>query len=238
MKTGDGQSGIDSRLRTGHRERLRQRMSREGWDALRPSEMVELVLYHAGPRQDLSGVSRRLVDQFETVGGVFNASEAALLTVPGVTPRIAGWILLTGALMRAYRDEQGAGSLRLSCRREVTALLDFLGPVRGKIRVLYADYNYNFITWMEEDVCETWWEAPVVRRMMTEAIGNGARYLYLVIPDREARRAMSQEDRQHLSAVETALNAAELVLVDCLLEEREGFFSVKKDEIPVNTSEI
>ena len=43
----------------GHRQRLRQRVEREGWDALRPHEMVELVLNRAVPRQNLSDVARR-----------------------------------------------------------------------------------------------------------------------------------------------------------------------------------
>ena len=48
----------------GHRQRLRQRMEREGWDALRPHEMVELVLNHAVPRQNLSDLARALVERF------------------------------------------------------------------------------------------------------------------------------------------------------------------------------
>ena len=58
-------------------------MEREGWDALKPYEMVELVLYHAVPRQDLSDVARLLVDRFGSVGGVFGATEAQLMEVPG-----------------------------------------------------------------------------------------------------------------------------------------------------------
>ena len=58
-------------LYEGHRNRLRTRLEREGWNALKPYEMVEVVLCHAMPRQDLSAVSRLLVDRFGSVGGVF-----------------------------------------------------------------------------------------------------------------------------------------------------------------------
>ena len=33
----------------GHRNRLRLRLERDGWDALKPYEMVEIVLCHAMP---------------------------------------------------------------------------------------------------------------------------------------------------------------------------------------------
>ena len=39
-------------------------MEREGWDALKPHEMVELALYPAVPRQDLTDIARLLVDRF------------------------------------------------------------------------------------------------------------------------------------------------------------------------------
>ena len=97
----------------GHRERLRRRMEREGWDALRPHEMVELVLYHAVPRQDLSDISRVLVDRFGSVGGVFRASREELLAVDGVTPTLADCLLTTGRLMRAYYDMHAQRGIQL-----------------------------------------------------------------------------------------------------------------------------
>ena len=41
------------------------RMELEGWDALKPHEMVELVLYHAVPRQDFSDAARALIENTE-----------------------------------------------------------------------------------------------------------------------------------------------------------------------------
>ncbi len=203
----------------GHRRRLRRRMESEGWNALKPYEMVELLLYPANPRQDLSDLARRLVNCFGAVGDVFCASLEQLQKVPGMTDTLAEWIVLTGDLMRAYSDMRVVRDIRLSCYREV---LDFLGS-RLSMRegvgmwVLYADFDFNFITFGEYEDGARWWRAPNVHRMLKEALGNGARYVYLVIRRPDARADMDGEEMARLEAISATLRAAKMDLVDCLL---------------------
>jgi len=212
----------------GHRERLRQRMEREGWDSLKPYEMLELVLYHAVPRQDLSNVARLLVDRFGSVGGVFAAPREQLLAVPGMTPVLAEWIVITSDLMRAYRDLHAVSDIRLSCYQEVLAFLEpRIDPEsRAGLWVLYADFNFNLITFTDLWEAGQWWDAANARRMMMEAIGNGARYVYLVIWVDGAPAGMNREEASRLESIASVLRAADLDLVDCVLVGREGVYSM------------
>lgn len=203
----------------GHRERLRRRMEREGWDALKPYEMVELALYHAVPRQDLSDIARLLVDSFGTVGGVFAASREQLLAVEGMTPTLAEWVGLTGELIRAYRDMNNVRDIQLGSYREV---LDFLRPCLAEHEgagawVLYADYGFNLITYTELKVATPWWEAANARRMLVEAIGNGARFVYLVLWTEDPPAGLTEAEAARIDAIAATLRAADLDLVDCLL---------------------
>lgn len=204
----------------GHRARLRQHMEREGWDALKPYEMLELVLFHAVPRQDLSDVARLLVDRFGSVGGVFSASREQLLAVPGVTERLAEWIGLTGGLVRAYYDLHAQRDIRLGCYQEA---VDFLRPRLGDAGdagqwAIYVDFDFNLITYSAFDRSRPWWDAANARRMLSEAIGNGARYVFLV-RWMEAGEALelNAEEFSRLEAIAATLRAADLDLVDCLL---------------------
>ena len=229
MKIDEAQNREGRPLWEGHRERLRRRMEREGWDALKPFEMVELVLCHAVPRQDLSDVARLLVDRFGTVGGVFGATREQLMEVPGMTATLAEWIGLTGGLIRAYRDTHSLNDIRLSCYQEVLA---FLKPRldRGDgagLWALYADFSFNLITYDELREAPKWWDAANVRRMTVEAIGNGARYLYLVLWPQGGADGMSVEDVARLNAIVATLNAADLDLVDCLLVNGGEVYSMR-----------
>ena len=194
-------------------------MEREGWDALRPHEMVELVLFRAVPRQDVSDISRLLVDRFGTVGGVFGASREQLMAVPGMTENLAEWIGLTGKLMRAYRDVQGIGVVRLSCFRELLEFVSSRLDERGdaKLWAVYSDFNFNMITYSEVREGDMWWDAANVRRMVVDAIGNGARYVYMVVWAGDGPGAMDDMDIARLESIASVFRGVELDLVDCLV---------------------
>lgn len=202
----------------GHRRRLRQRCQREGWDALRPHEMVELVLNYAVPRQNLSDVARALVERFGSVGGVFGATREQLAAVAGMTPALSEWVALTGELMRAYYDLHAETDVRLSCWQE---LLAFLRPrlreaARPGLWAIYADFDFNLITFSDLSGDGDSPDAAA-RRVLMEAIAAGARYVYLV---RFAEAGAPEPDAQalaRLEAVAGTLRAADIDLVDCVL---------------------
>ncbi len=193
-------------------------MESEGWDALKPAEMVELALYPAVPRQDLSKVARLLVDRFGSIGGVFSASREALSEVPGVTDALAEWIDLTGGLMRAYYDLQASRDIRLGCYQELLAFLKdqrFAACDVGQW-ALYADFDFNFIT-CDELGPGDWWEADNARKMVAGAIGSGARYVYLAIRRDGAPPEMGDWELARLEALAVTLRAVGMDLVDCAL---------------------
>jgi len=88
----------------GHRERLRRRAELEGFDLLREEHLVELLLFHAVPRIDVSKQAKALVDRFDTLHNILAASREALMETPGVTRSMADWIQMTAELMHAYEQ--------------------------------------------------------------------------------------------------------------------------------------
>ena len=213
----------------GHRNRLRLRLEREGWDALKPYEMVEIVLCHAMPRQDLSPVSRLLVDRFGSVGGVFRASREELVSIPGVSSGIAEWITLTGALISAYRQMHNISDIRLDCCHQVTAFLKPLLPQKQKtgMWVIYSDFNFNLITITDLQETDVWWEAENTRRMVMDAIGHDARFVYVVLWQDRPDQGMNDIEASRLNAIASVLCAAELDLVDCLLVNGTEIYSMR-----------
>lgn len=213
----------------GHRQRLRQRMEREGWDALRPHEMVELVLNYAVPRQNLSDVARALVARFGSVGGVFSADREQLLAVEGMTETLSEWVEITGGLMRAYYDIHAESDQRLSCFQEVLA---FLKPRLADASVpglwaLYADFDFNLITYSDFGSPDDCWDGATARRLMVEAINSGARYVYLVRFVDAAPPSLPQDDMPRLRALTETLCAADIDLVDCVLANGRDVSSLR-----------
>ena len=108
---------LEIKTHAGHRERLRRRALMDGAEALRPHELLELLLFYAIPRRDVNALAHELDKRFGGVCGVLAADEAALAKTPGVGARAAHWLKCVGALCDAYahlraEDRPLLGSLR------------------------------------------------------------------------------------------------------------------------------
>ena len=217
--------------REGHRERLRLRMEHEGWDALKPHEMIELVLYHVVPRQDLSGISRALTEHFGSVGSVFCATAEKLMEVDGMTKTLSDWILTTGELIRAYCDLGVEDGIRLNCCQKIFDFIDTRAPEGEEacLWVIYADFEYDLITYRNIRTSGNWWDPENLRDIVVDAVDTGARYVYFVRFLNEGCRDLGEEEKRHLESVAGMLRAVEVDFVDCVLTGNGEMHSMKAE---------
>ena len=195
-------------------------MEREGWDALKPHEMVELALYPAVPRQDLTDIARLLVDRFGSVGGVFGASREQLMAVGGMTGTAGGVDL--GSDRRA-----DARLLRHPCReRPAPVLLPggagvFEAPPGGRGGAGSVGALCRFR--LQPDYLQ---RLRLPRRLLERDRGPAhdggghqqRRALCLSGAVRRRRpAALPEGDLARLEAVAATLRAADIDLVDCVL---------------------
>ncbi len=87
----------------GHRQRLRDRFARAGFDGFAAHEALELLLTYAIPRRDTKPLAYALIDRFGSLQGVLAAAEADLCAVPGIGPSAATLIGMMLPLMRLYQ---------------------------------------------------------------------------------------------------------------------------------------
>ena len=59
---------LENSAHLGHRERLRRRALLEGAEALRPHELLELLLFYAVPRRDVNDLAHALDARFGGAG--------------------------------------------------------------------------------------------------------------------------------------------------------------------------
>lgn len=214
----------------GHRERLRLRAQTSGLASLRPHEQLELVLFYAVPRADMTDIARALLNALGSVQAVFVASEAELLAVPGVTKGIARWIMMTGELIDAYADIDRESLTRLTCFKNV---MDFLAPLRRDVPaprcwVIFTDYDDRLMTY--STVCDSlfWADPRCVREIVGEALALQARCAFLVLFTGTEVFEPDDRDREDLVDLSRTLRAVGVELMDCVLAGETGFFSMKR----------
>lgn len=69
---------------SGHRARLRQRLSDTGGDGLLDHELIEYLLALAIPRRDTKALAKLLLHEFGGIGGLMAADWQAIARVPGM----------------------------------------------------------------------------------------------------------------------------------------------------------
>ena len=72
----------------GHRNRLRERVLRNGAASLSDYELIEFLLFGARPRADVKPLAKRLLAEFGDLNGVVAASEHRLMKIAGVTDKV------------------------------------------------------------------------------------------------------------------------------------------------------
>ena len=97
----------------GHRQRLRERYARAGFDGFATHEVLELLLTYAIPRRDTKPIARALLSRFGSLAGAGGRSAGAARR-PGIGEQAATLLHMLLPLMRLYQQDQQAQTLDLS----------------------------------------------------------------------------------------------------------------------------
>ena len=125
----------------GHRDRLRERFSQGGADAMPDYELLELVLFRAIPRRDTKPIAKALITRFGTFGDVLAAPAARLKEITGVGDMVVFEMkLIQAASLRLARNTV----LSKPALTSWTALIEYCTAAmaydeREQFRLLFLD---------------------------------------------------------------------------------------------------
>lgn len=133
-------------IHKGHRERMRRKLEEHGARTFDSYELLEMLLYHAIPYKDTNPVSKKLLERFGSLKGVFNAGREELLTVDGIGETAADLILSVGEIV----NDEYVTEIPASPFDDFDAVGEFLvryfeGVKYPKIAMLVLGNNMNFI---------------------------------------------------------------------------------------------
>jgi DNA repair protein RadC len=136
---------VDDKL--GHRERLRERFSTGGAQAVQDYELIEMILFRAFPRGDTKPLAKQLMKKFGTFAEVISATPERLKEVKGVGDRAVEEIKLIKAAAERLTLRQIMAKPALTSWNGV---LDYLRMVQGfenreQFRILFLDKKNNLI---------------------------------------------------------------------------------------------
>lgn len=215
----------------GHRERLRQRLETGGLDALRPHEVLELLLGVMMPRADMSGVSRALIDRFGRVRDVLRAERRQLEGVEGMSRRLADWLLLAGETVAAYRNIDTRRQFRIW---RFADMLKYLVPLW---RAVPPPQTWVIFTGRDSCVLGTFvlgdslyiGAEEYAREILENALMLEARFAFLIGFFGIEPLELYDEEYGYLQALADMLSSIDVQLMDFVLVGEAGFVSLNME---------
>lgn len=215
-------------IHEGHRQRLKNRFRQEGLDGFEELQVLELLLFYCIPRQDTNPVAHALLDRFETLDQVLDASMEELQKVPGMGQNAATFLSLVHAVDRRYQISKEQ-HLRIfntidECGRYLWSRLKDLRYETVYLLCLDAKCKVLCCKKIGEGSVNS--AAIPVRRIVETALGANASSVVLAHNHPSGIAVPSDADKLTTRKVAAALSAVEIRLVDHIVVAEEEYVSM------------
>ena len=217
---------------SGHRERVKKEFLVRGLEGWPDHRVLELLLFYALPQRDTNGLAHELVDRFESLAGVLDASVDELCKVKGVSVHTAVLLRLISALGIQYQAERARAHPTIHSPEEAAALLSpyFFGARNEMTFVLCLNSKRQSLGIRKISEGSIYSAEINLRRIVEEAVGLRAARIYLAHNHVGSVALPSQADWQTTDTIRAALAPLGLELVDHLIFADEDFISLEQSQ--------
>lgn len=216
-------------MKEGHRERLKDTFVAGGIDPLSKYNVMEMILFYAIPRKDVTAIAHDLIDKFGSLSKVFDASIEDLMSVGGVGRHCAILIKLFPEVSRRYlEDKNGEPTLDDEASVKRYCLSIFSGETVEKAYLVCFDSRGKFI----RKVLIAQGSLTMVdfdkRRLMEAIVRHSAKSVVLVHNHPSGVTAPSRPDVESTGAIARLMQELSVDFVDHLIVADNDIFSMRQ----------
>ncbi len=92
----------DKKLHAGHRQRMKEKLFKNGIEGLDDYEVLEYFLYYSLPYVNTNEIAHKLINEFGSLNNVINAEYDRLVQVDGMGPHTASMFYFFRSLAKLY----------------------------------------------------------------------------------------------------------------------------------------
>lgn len=210
----------------GHRQRLRERMLKDGLDGFKDHELLELLLFQSVPRKDTNKLAHTLIASFGSLYNVLNAQPDELMLVKGVSQITACNIAMLKEVWRRYtRGKQEKEKRDLSSVKDIMrfAQLMIAESYAERVVVVYVDRGTKFLFSTEYAADTDAHEVHLdVKKIISDAVRIKAGGIMLFHCHTEGDCKPSTSDVRFTQKLIYALGGLEIVLLEHVIFAPNG----------------
>ena len=224
---------MDKNPHKGHRQRVKNRVLREGVDSFEDHQILELLLFYCIPMKDTNELAHQLIDRFGSLAGVLDARPEDLCAVSGITENSGILLNLIPSLARRYHQEKLKEKTILDSTTKAGeyARALFTGRLYEVFYVICMDSQnrVNHTALLHEGTIN---EAPVYPRLIVEtALRHQATSIILAHNHPGGSHQPSRADVAVTRKIRTATEAIAITVADHIIVAGDGYFSFAENRL-------
>ena len=216
---------------SGHRERLRKRFEKSGFDGFNDYEVLELMLTYAIPRRDTKDIAKNLLKRFKTLQGILSADTKELIKVERLGKQSVIFLKVLSDFIKFYFEHQvEKAELQFTTLEQViTYLRGVIGNYRNEVvKVIYLNSNNNilFTELLSEGSLTESYLNP--RRIVETALKYNSTSVIIAHNHPDGVAEPSEYDDIITKKLYEALKLVEIILQDHIIIADNSYFSYKQ----------
>lgn len=224
---------MDKNPHKGHRQRVKNRVIKEGIDSFEDHQILELLLFYSIPMKDTNELAHQLINAFGSIAGVFEADPQDLCAKAGVTENTGILLSLIPALARRYQQSKfkEKAILNSTSKAGEYAIPLFTGRLNEVFYVICLDSQnkVNHATLLHEGTIN---EAPVYPRLIVEnALRHQAASIILAHNHPGGSLQPSQADMDVTKKIKQATEAIAITVADHIIVAGESYYSFAENRL-------
>lgn len=217
-----------------HRQRLRQRFEKSGFQGFHDYEVLELLLTYVIPRKDTKPIAKELIRRFKHLPGVLSADSQQLAEVDGIGLQAAQFLKTVDALIGFYFDQKALSSdIQFT---QLSQLADYFKATIGRnsnevMRVLYLSSQNKLLhaeNLSEGTVSET---VVLPRKIVETALKQHATTVIIAHNHPGGLPEPSDNDNAITQQIRNALQTVNISLQEHIIIAAAGFYSYRQNGI-------
>lgn len=215
----------------GHRERMRKKFLKYGFDGFAEHEILEMLLYYSIPRKNTNELSYELLDKYHSLANVFEATPEGLMSIAGISEVTATLLTMVPQLSKAYEKSKRKSKVCLDSTEALGeyAVWLFKDSVKyEELALICLDANRR-VYWSGIVIHGTLDSVEAYPRVVAEAaLNQKASKIVLAHNHPGGTLAPSLADKTATEALVKALKGIEIEVLDHIIVSGARYFSMKE----------
>lgn len=223
---------MDKNLHMGHRKRVKDRFQNEGIDSFNDHQVLEFLLFYSIPMKDTNELAHRMIQEFGSLSGVFEANSKDICNKCGVSENTAILISLVPSLARRYFKGKWGEKIVLSSASKAGeySVSLFVGRQYENFYIICLDSQnrINHSALVHEGSIS---EVPVYPRIIVElALRHQAHSIILAHNHPGGSLTPSQEDISITNTIVSVLESIDIKVRDHIIVSGDKYISLKQNK--------